>query len=141
MSGFKSFVMLLGRVLLSAFFIWGGVSKVLHFDESVQFMQSHGLASANALVVGACVIELVGGFSLLLGIWARWGALMLVLYMIAYTYLFNDFWAQEGAEMHLEKVSFIMNLGLIGGLLYVFSCGAGHCSFDSKGCSDSSCCK
>ncbi|HYT56152.1 MAG TPA: DoxX family protein, partial [Verrucomicrobiae bacterium] len=50
---------------------------------------------------------------------ARWGALLLFLYLIPVTLIFHNFWAYSGIEMQTQLVNFLKNLSIMGGLLLV----------------------
>jgi len=132
MSAVCSFFTLIGRIFISLVFLWSGISSVLHFEEAVQLLEAHSVPSAGIIAIIACIVEFVGGISLLLGFKARWGAGLLFLFLIPATLMFHDFWMFDGQEGHLQKLIFMKNIAIMGGLLYVLSCGAGSCSFDGR---------
>ena len=132
MSAVCSIFTLVGRIFISLIFLWGGISSVLHYDEAVQLLQAHSVPSAGIVAIIACVIEFVGGLSMLLGFKIRWGAALLFIFLIPATFIFHNFWMFEGQEGHLQKLLFMKNIAIMGGLLYVISCGAGLCSFDGR---------
>ena len=37
------YIRIVGRILLSAIFLWSGVGKILHFASTKQFMAAHGM--------------------------------------------------------------------------------------------------
>jgi putative oxidoreductase len=137
-----SFCLLLGRICLSALFIMAGIGKFLDYDQTTQYMVAKGFTMVPLFLVVSGAIEIIGGLSLLLGYRIRYGALLLILFMIPTTLLFSAFWSYEGLEARLQFIQFLKNVSVIGGLLYVLSVGAGKFSFDSCcGCKPTSCCK
>jgi putative oxidoreductase len=106
-----------GRVLLSLIFILSGVSKIMEWSGTSEFMASEGLPLVPLLLGAATAIEIAGGLSVLLGWKARWGAWLLFLYLIPTTLIFHDFWAFTGAEQQMQLINFLKNLSIMGGLL------------------------
>jgi putative oxidoreductase len=113
------YLVMFGRVLLSLIFLLSGLGKIIAWDGNAQVMASQGLPLIPLLLVGAIVTELAGGLSVLLGWKARWGALLLFLYLIPTTLIFHDFWTFTGPEMQTQLVNFLKNLSIMGGLLLV----------------------
>ncbi len=139
MSGICSFTVLLGRILLSTFFIWNGISNLFGLDEAIKLVAGEQLPYASSIALGASILEVIGGLSLLIGYKARFGTILLLIVLIPTTIIFHDFWAQSGDLFHLHKMMFFKNVSLIGGLLLALAVGPGKCAFDSKCCSTSSC--
>jgi putative oxidoreductase len=108
-----------GRVLVSVIFLLSGLGKIIDWNGNAQLMASQGMPLIPLLLAGAIMIELAGGVSVLLAWKARWGALLLFLYLIPTTLIFHDFWAFSGAEMQTQLVNFLKNLSIMGGLLLV----------------------
>jgi putative oxidoreductase len=113
------YLVIFGRVLLSVIFLLSGLGKIIDWDSNTQVMASQGMPLIPLLLVGAILAELAGGLSVLLGWKARWGALLLFLYLIPTTVIFHDFWAFTGTEMQTQLVNFLKNLSIMGGLLLV----------------------
>jgi putative oxidoreductase len=74
------------------------------------------------------VVQLGGGLSLLLGIEARLGALLLSLFLIPVTVMYHPFWKRSGADLVAEADHFLSNLAIIGGLLAIAALGSGSIS-------------
>ena len=116
-----------GRILIAAIFLMSGIGKIADPQGTQQYMQAMGMTWATTLFyVGAIVIEVGGGLSLLLGYWTRAGALALMLFMIPTTLIFHTNFADQNQMIH-----FLKNLAMFGGLFYVASYGAGALSLDA----------
>ena len=114
---------LLARLFLSAIFLYSGINKIFNFSSTAQYMEKKSIVFPEVFLVGAILFLIVGGLSVLLGYKAKYGALMLVIFLIPTTLIFHfDFPA--------EKIAFMKNLGLLGGLLMVLVHGAGGMSMD-----------
>jgi putative oxidoreductase len=111
---------LVGRILLALIFLIAGVGKITGFAGTVGYMEAYGVPMAQLLAVVAIVIEVGGGILLIVGWQARWAAAALFLFTLIVTPIFHAFWSDPG-----EQVSFLKNLAIMGGLLYVMAHGAG----------------
>lgn len=78
---------------------------------------------APTLLGVAVGVELIGGLSLLLGIRPRFGAGLLILFLLPTTFLYHHFWFLYGEERNLQLVMFLKNCAIIGGLMQVISIG------------------
>jgi putative oxidoreductase len=129
----------IGRLLLALIFIASGVGKAMTFNKTegqvTGIMTKAGIPgpAVPALLVVAIVFEIVGGLSVLTGFMTRWGALMLIIFLIAVTPIFHIFWnIPENDPQHQEQmVNFMKNVAIGGGLLILIARGGGLCSLDN----------
>jgi putative oxidoreductase len=78
------------------------------------------------------LIALMGGLSVLVGLHARFGAALLVLFLIPVTFLMHNFWSfVDPSLIELERAMFMKNLTMLGGALLIAYFGAGPMSFDA----------
>lgn len=125
-----NYIPLVARIFLSVIFLRSGISKILDFGGTQQFMAASGipLALTGLLLVGSILFELAGGLSVLLGYKQRWGAIALIIFLVPTTLIFHTNFAEE-----MQVIQFLKNLALIGGLLMVVYFGAGPVSLDAQG--------
>ena len=116
---------LVGRILLAAIFLWSGIKHIRTFEETAAHMSEQGVFISQVLLGGAIVCLMLGSIALILGLKARWGAVLLIIFLIPTTLIFHP---PNGTEA--EFIQFMKNLALIGGLLMVVSFGPGPVSFD-----------
>ncbi|MBI4194662.1 MAG: DoxX family protein [Betaproteobacteria bacterium] len=126
----KRYGPLAGRILMALIFLKSGFGKVTNFAGTAGYMASKGMPMAEVLLVGAIVLELAGAIMLVIGWKARWGALLLIVFMIPATLVFHDFWAADAAHYGNQLNHFMKNVAMIGGLLYVMAFGAGPLALD-----------
>src|SRR5437588_13032669 len=87
-----------GRLLLALIFIASGVGKAMTFNKTegqvTGIMTKAGIpeAAVPSLLVIAILFEIVGGLSILTGFMTRWGALLLIIFLIVVTPIFHVFW-------------------------------------------------
>ena len=115
-----NYLSLLARIFLSAIFMWSGVNKILNPVATQENMSAHGMPLTLVFLVAAIALELLGGLSVLLGIKTRWGAAMLIIFLIPATLIFHHDLSTE-----LEQAMFFKNLAMLGGLLMLIQYGGG----------------
>jgi putative oxidoreductase len=130
-SSSNSLVPLFGRILLSGVFIMGGIGKITGFSFEESMVAAKHLPMPAVALGIALAIELVGGLAILTGLFTRWTAWIVVLYMIPTTFLFHNFWAVQGADRIDTLIHFEKNLAIMGGLLLLAAFGPGAYSIDS----------
>lgn len=121
-----------GRILLALIFVISGFGKITGFEGTVGYISSKGLPLPQLGAILAIVIELGAGILLLVGWQARWAATALFLFLIPATMLFHDFWSYTGSQAAMQKIQFMKNLAIMGGMLYVMAFGAGALSIDNR---------
>lgn len=119
----EKFITLLARILLSAIFLKSGIDKVLDPISTQQYMAAKGLPFPGFLLAATILVLIIGSLSILLGYQARWGALLLIGFLIPATLVFHTSFPEE-------EISFFKNLGLMGGLFMIVAYGSGFYSID-----------
>jgi putative oxidoreductase len=123
----------LGRVLLSTIFLMSAVgNKIPHFSGVAKYMESAGVPAPQFMLVGAIAFLLVGSVSVILGFKARFGATLLLVFLVLATYYFHPFWKFEGPAQQDLMIQFMKNLSMAGAMLLVIANGSGPMSLDNK---------
>lgn len=120
---------LLGRVCMGAMFIWGAYEKITHWQATESYMKSKHVPQLKIVLPAMIALELIGGFSALLGWHAHFGALLLLIAMAPSVVWFHPFWKANGLEKTEQRISFMKEVSIVGGLLLLLSIGAGHWAF------------
>ncbi|TWU16829.1 DoxX family protein [Allorhodopirellula heiligendammensis] len=129
----QGIVSVLGRILIAAIFLLSAVgNKVPNFNKVAEHMAAEGVPSPRVLLAGAIVFLIAGSLSLIAGYKARWGATLLLVFLILASYYFHDFWTLEGAERQAQTIQFMKNLALMGTMLFVIGNGSGAFSLDNR---------
>jgi len=128
----QNITLLLGRIFLSLIFIIAGIDKIIHFQWAVQAINVAGLPLAEALTVIALFFELIGGLMVFFGWKTRIGAWLLVIFIVAVSVIFHQYWNEPTATAANQVHHFMKNVSMLGGMLYIIACGAGKFSFDGK---------
>jgi putative oxidoreductase len=123
---------LVGRVLLVLIFIIAGFGKITGFDGTVGYMQAYNMPMPQVLAVLAIIIELGGGLMVAVGWKARWGAAALFIFVLVASFIFHAFWAVPADQMDMQRIMFLKNMAMMGGLLYIIVYGSGPASVDKN---------
>ena len=116
---------LVARILISALFLLNGVFKISNYDGTVDWMEGFGIP--GILLIPAIILEIAGPILIILGYKAKIAAGLLSLFCIATAVIFhNDFSDQ------MQLGSFLKNIGLAGGFLFIFINGTKDLSLDKK---------
>jgi len=120
----------IGRVLFSLIFV---ASVFSHFSsEGIHSAAAHGVPFAQVLVPLSGILALAGGLSVMLGYRARFGAFLLLLFLVPVTLIMHRFWGLPDPRVAaLQRVMFLKNLSMIGGALVLMYYGAGPVSLDN----------
>jgi putative oxidoreductase len=123
---------LAGRLLFSLIFLLAAVGHFSHQEIAYAALQGVPLASIAVPLSG--VLALLGGLSLLVGYRAKWGAWLLILFLVPVTLWMHNFWAVKDPMMaQMQMAMFMKNLSMIGGALLITQFGAGPLSLDARG--------
>ncbi len=125
-------IVVLARLLLAAMFVLSGISKFAGLDGTAGYIASKGLPLPMLLAVAAAVVEVVAGVALIVGFQARAAALALAAFTLFASLVFHNFWAVPADQAFVQQLMFMKNLAVVGGLLFVFSLGAGPGSLDAR---------
>ena len=122
---------LAGRLMISAIFIFSGLSKLAAHAAMAGYAAAKGLPAADLAIWLAAAIEVFGGLAILLGFQTRIAAWVLFAYLIPTSLVFHNFWALQGMERMDNQAHFLKNVAIMGGLLFVATFGAGAYSIDA----------
>jgi putative oxidoreductase len=130
-----------GRVLFSVLFIVSGASKLFDIAATAEGIASKvvipavlstytvqlegltGLPTAQMLAIATGALELICGLLIALNFGARFFSLVLIVFIVAATFYYHDFWNQTGPESKNNMIHALKNLSLIGALFIIAGIG------------------
>ena len=107
---------LLGRILISALFIISAYNKVLSIDGTMSWMEGFGVP--GFLIYPAIAVEIILPVLVIVGYQARLAAGILAIFCLVTAFLFHFDFSNQ-----LQFVSFLKNIGLAGGFLFIVANG------------------
>ncbi|MCW3464633.1 DoxX family protein [Chitinophaga nivalis] len=123
---------LLGRIFFALIFVLSGFHHLT--GDGVAYAAAAGVPSPAFLVPFAGLLSLVGGLSVLLGYKTKWGAWLLVIFLVPVSYYLHPFWTEKDpGAAQMQMAMFMKNVSMLGGALLLTYFGAGPYSIDNKG--------
>ena len=112
---------LLARLLLAIVFVLNGLGII---DQQIPAREMMERGVPATLVPGMMLagrsLEVVAGFALTLGVFPRFAALALLLFLIPATFVSHSFWLAGGtAAFQSQLINFSKNVAIWGGLLFI----------------------
>ena len=112
---------LIGRIFISAIFLFSGINKIGNYEGTVGWMESFGLP--GFLLIPAFILEILAPILIIIGYQTRIAAGALSLFCIATAIIFHTDFSDQ-----MQFVAFMKNLALAGGFLFLVVNGAkGYC--------------
>lgn len=127
MKGWERAAAFLSRILLAQIFLVAGLTKIPGFTETQAYMAKYGMPATAFFAAATIAVEVLGGLSLLLGYKAKLGAGLLFLFLIPVTLIFHTDFSNP-----LQRIMFMKNLAIMGGLLAIVAWGPGPFSLDPR---------
>jgi putative oxidoreductase len=121
-------LILLSRILLSLPFLYSGIDKSWRWTAAQREVAASRLPWPTLLHLATVLLQLAGGLSILIGMEARLGALLLCIFLIPVTLIYHPFWRRSGPDFVAEADHFLLNFAFIGGLLMILALGSGPIS-------------
>lgn len=121
----KNYIDLSARLLLASIFLLAGINKIAGYAGTQAYMNSQGVP--GELLPAVIALEILAPIMLILGWQTRLAALALAGFTLLSAILFHFNFADQ-----MQSILFMKNLAISGGLLLLFTHGAGNISLDVK---------
>jgi len=116
----------IGRLLFSVLFIQSGIGHFRQRTGMTAYARSAGVPFPEIMIPLSGLMILVGGLSVLLGVYARVGAWLLVLFLIPTALIVHRFRGVPDPQVaQNQRAHFQKNLALAGGALLIAYFGSG----------------
>ena len=116
---------LIGRILISSLFLVSAYNKIFSIGGSMDWMEGFGVP--GFLIYPAIILEIILPIFVIVGFRARISAGLLAIFCLATAFIFHlDFSNQ------MQLVSFLKNIGLAGGFLFIVVNGTRDWSVDRE---------
>jgi len=114
----ESILFLLGRILFGAYFLMSGFNHFKNAEMLSGYAQSKGVPAPKLAVIVSGVLLLIGGLSVLFGLYPTIGAVALILFLVPVSFIMHAYWKIQDPQVNMaERVNFMKNLALVGAAL------------------------
>ena len=118
-------IILIGRILFALAPVILGLSHLAKVDAMAGYAKFKKVPAAKLSVLVSGALLVVGGLSIMLGVYADLGALVISVLLIVMALKMHDFWTQTDAQVkQTETISFFKNISMAGGALIIFAIAA-----------------
>jgi putative oxidoreductase len=130
-----------GRILFAVLFIYSGATKLFAIPATANFISAKvaipsllapymsqletmtGMSTPQMLAIAVGAFEVISGLMIALNFGARFFAILLIFFVAAKTFYFDDFWNQPSPENARMLLDALKNLSIIGALFMIAGYG------------------
>ncbi len=113
---------LVGRIIFGGYFLKNAYNHLVHTGHMIGYAQSKGVPSPKLSIKGSGILLLIGGFSMVTGMYTFWGSIALIVFLIPTTFVMHAYWKiQDPMGKMGERIAFEKNLALLGAALITFA--------------------
>ena len=116
---------LIGRIFISALFLISAYNKVFNLEGSMGWMEGFGIP--GFLIFPAIAVEIILPVLVIVGYQARIAAGILAIFCVLTAFLFHFDFSNQA-----QLISFLKNVGLAGGFLFIVANGTKDWAVDRE---------
>ena len=116
---------LIGRIFISALFLISAYNKVFNLEASMGWMEGFGIP--GFLIFPAIAVEIILPVLVIVGYQARIASGILAVFCLMTAFLFHFDFADQS-----QLISFLKNIGLAGGFLFIVANGTKEWAVDRE---------
>jgi uncharacterized membrane protein YphA (DoxX/SURF4 family) len=106
---------LIGRIIFAGYFLMSSFNHFRRLKMMSDYAKMKGVPVPTVAVAFTGLMLLIGGLSILLGIYPLIGMALLVLFLIPVSFMMHNFWSIQDPNMKMvEMVNFMKNMALLG---------------------------
>jgi putative oxidoreductase len=132
-----------GRILFAVLFIYSGATKLFGIQATADFIAAKvtipallapytsqlesmtGMTTPQLLAIAVGAFEVIAGLMIALNFGARFFAILLIFFVAATIFYFNDFWNQSPPDNAKTLMDALKSLSIIGALFMIAGYGRG----------------
>ena len=116
---------LVARFFISLIFLLSGINKIGNYEGTVGWMESLGMP--GIFLIPAIILEIATPILIIVGYKVKISAALLSIFCVATAIIFHSDFSDQ-----MQFISFMKNIGLAGGFLFIVVNGAKDFSLDKK---------
>lgn len=118
MQGVKNLGFLIGRIIVGVYYSIAGIEHFTGLKNMAGYAASKGVIMPEMAVLFTGLLLLIGGLTILTGLFPTLGIISLVIFFVPVTFIMHDFWNVQDPQMKmLQTIQFMKNMGLMGSAL------------------------
>jgi uncharacterized membrane protein YphA (DoxX/SURF4 family) len=109
---------LIGRIIFAGYFLNSGINHFMRLGMMSDYAKMKGVPLPSVSVALTGLILILGGLSILLGVYPFVGIILLVVFLIPVSFMMHNFWKIQDLQMKMgEMINFMKNMALLGAVL------------------------
>ena len=116
---------LVARVFISLIFLLSGINKIGNYEGTVGWMESLGMP--GIFLIPTIILEISAPILIMVGYKVKISAALLSVFCVTTAIIFHSDFSDQ-----MQFISFMKNIGLAGGFLFIVVNGAKDFSLDKK---------
>ena len=116
---------LVARIFISLIFLLSGINKIGNYKGTVGWMESLGMP--GIFLIPAIILEIAAPILIIVGYKVKISAALLSVFCVTTAIIFHSDFSDQ-----MQFISFMKNIGLAGGFLFIVVNGAKDFSLDKK---------
>jgi len=121
LANFHNEILFVGRLLMGGAFVFAGLRNIQNRGFLAQMMGTRGVPQAATVLWLGIVAQIAAGALLMAGLWPVPAAGLLLLFLLAATPMFHNFWDYQGPDRAAKINGFVGNIALAGGFFTLLS--------------------
>jgi putative oxidoreductase len=103
---------LIGRILISALFLFSAYNKILNYSGTVEWMEGFGIP--GLLLSPTIALEIILPLLVIIGYQTRLAAILLAMFSVVTALIFHSNFSDQ-----MQIIAFLKNIGLAGGFIFI----------------------
>jgi putative oxidoreductase len=113
---------LIGRIIFGGYFIFNGINHFMKINMMSGYAKMKGVPFPFFSVAMTGLLLLLGGLSVLFGVYTSIGLGLLIIFLFPVTFMMHNFWTVHDPQMKMgEMVNFMKNIALLGAVLMLLA--------------------
>lgn len=115
-------LVLIGRIIFTALFLNSAIGHLTSTKAMAGYASSKGVPAAAVAVIASGLLLLAGSLSMVLGVWADLGALLLAVFLFPTAFLMHAFWKETDPQSRQnDMIHFLKDVSLGGACLMLLA--------------------
>lgn len=109
---------LIGRIIFASYWLMAGFNHFVKLELMSGYAKAKGTPAPKLAVAGSGLILVLGGTSVLLGVYPTIGIILLIVFLLGVSFPMHDFWNATDPQLkQADLTHFMKNMALAGALL------------------------
>lgn len=109
---------LIGRIVLGLFYLYNASNHILNLKAMAGYTRSKGVPMPELATLGTGVALLLGGLSIMSGLYPVVGVALLVIFLLSAAFIMHNFWTVSDPQARaMETIQFSKDLALAASAL------------------------